>query len=140
MQQELNVTEVKEKLELNGEQEKNPYETMLTQDVEIEKLKPGTLQLDSWSGLNDADKYVQYNQHPLGHYEIKVKATEEKYGTKMYKRLEFGERKVKEASFDPTPVSLKQDYINVFEEIRVKVIKTAKYNEKCDIQDQRMPI
>ena len=35
--------------------------------------------------LSDIAKYVQYSQYPIGHYGLKVKATEYSYGTKMYK-------------------------------------------------------
>ena len=48
------------------------------------------MQVEKWSILHDVIKYVQYNQHPIGHYEFK--ALEERYATKMHERLQVGER------------------------------------------------
>ena len=36
-------------------------------------------------------------------------------------------------SFNPNPVRLKQDYLDVFEGIRTEVINTVKYDENSDI-------
>ena len=41
--------------------------------------------MEQWSVHSDAEKYVHYSQHPLGHYELEVKASLERQGTKMYK-------------------------------------------------------
>ena len=41
--------------------------------------------------LSDVVKYVQYNQYHIGHYELEAKATEERYGTKMNKKLQDSE-------------------------------------------------
>ena len=65
-----------------------------------EKLNPGHMQIENWSILSDVVKYVQYNQNPISHYELEVKAPEERYGTKMYKMLHDGEGEIKEISFD----------------------------------------
>ena len=45
--------------------------------------------MEKWSILSDAVKYVQHNQYPTGHYELEVKAPEERYGTKMYKNYKM---------------------------------------------------
>ena len=45
-----------------------------------------------WSILSNIVKYVQYNQHPIGHNGLEVKAPEERYGTMIYKYLQNGER------------------------------------------------
>ena len=50
------------------------------------------MQMERWYILSDMFKYVQYNQHPIGHYEFEVKVPEERYGLKTYKRLQLGER------------------------------------------------
>ena len=36
--------------------------------------------MEKWSILRDPVKYVQYNQYPIGQYELLVKAPEERYG------------------------------------------------------------
>ena len=51
-----------------------------------EELKLGHMQMEKLPILSDVVKYVQYNQYPIGHYELEVKAPAERYGTKMYKR------------------------------------------------------
>ena len=46
--------------------------------------------------------------------------------------LKIGERKVKEVSLDPNPVTLKQDYLDVFKGVKADIIHSAKYNENYD--------
>ena len=49
------------------------------------RAKAGTMEMDQWSIVSDAVKCVQYNQHPLCHYQLEVKAPEQRHCTKMYK-------------------------------------------------------
>ena len=42
--------------------------------------------MEKWSIHSHVVKYLQYNQYPIGHYELEVKVPEETYGTKMYKK------------------------------------------------------
>ena len=44
--------------------------------------------MEKWSILSAVVTNVQYNQYPIGHNELEVKAPEERYGTKIYKRLQ----------------------------------------------------
>ena len=50
----------------------------------------------------------------------------------MYKRLQNGEREIKEISFDSNTESLKQDYLNIFGGITSDVMYTAQYDESSD--------
>ena len=43
-----------------------------------------------------------------------MKTPQEGYGTKMYKKLQHGERECKEIGFDPYSKRLKQDYVDIF--------------------------
>ena len=61
---------------------------------------------------------MPFDHHPIGHYALEVKAPEERYGTKMYKKLQNGEREVKEISFDLISKCLKQDYLDIFKRDR----------------------
>ena len=74
---------------------------------------------------SDVVKFVQYNQHPIGHYGLKVRVPEERFGTKMYKKLQDGVREVKQISFDPNSERLKQDYLDVFAGVKSDIIYTA---------------
>ena len=65
------------------------------------------MQMEEWSVLSDIFKYVQYNQQPTSHCSLEVKPPEERYGTKMYTKLQDGEREVKEISFDLNSERLK---------------------------------
>ena len=122
-----------QQLELDKKQEKNLYETLLIQDIKEEELKPGYRQIEKWSILSDVVKYVQYNQYPTGHYELEIKGLEERYGTKMYNKLQDSEREIKEISFDIHTESLKQDYLDMFEGVKSDVIYTAQYAENSNI-------
>ena len=73
-------TREKEKLKGDKDQEKNPYETLLIQYIKEEELKPSYMY--RWSILSDIIKYVQHDQHSIGHYGLEVKAPAERYGTK----------------------------------------------------------
>ena len=41
--------------------------------------------MKNWSILSGVFKYVQYNQYPIGHYGIGVKAPEDRYGNDVLK-------------------------------------------------------
>ena len=88
--------------------------------------------MEKWSILSDVVKYVQYNQHTIGHYELEVKVPEERYGTKMYNKLWDPEREVKEVSFDPESERLTECILDVFEGVKSAIIYTAKYDENND--------
>ena len=45
------------------------------------------MQMEKCLILRDVVRYVEYNQDPIGYYELEVKATEERYCTRMYKKL-----------------------------------------------------
>ena len=51
----------------------------------------------------------------------------------MYRRLQIGERKRKEVSFDPNSERMKQHYLDLFEGVKLDVIYTAEYDENSDI-------
>ena len=56
------------------------------------------MQMDKSPVLSDIGKYMQYNQHPIGHYGLGIKAPEQRYTNKMYKRSQDGVSEVKEIS------------------------------------------
>ena len=89
------------------------------------RVNPGHMQIGKWSILSDVVKYVQYNQCCMGHYELEVKALEERYSTK---KLQNSEREIKEISFDSNAKILKQVYLDIFEGIT-----SAQYEENSDI-------
>ena len=75
IKQELCKLEKKEsQIKIDDKQWKNSYETLLIQDINEGELKPGHMHMEKWSTLSDVAKYVQYNQYPIGHYELEVKA------------------------------------------------------------------
>ena len=134
MKQELCVPEKKEnQIELDKEQEKNPYETLLIQGIEEEELKPGHMQMVKWSVLSDVVKHVQYSQYSIIHYKLEVKAPGERCGTKLFKTLQDVERQIKKISFDLNTESLKQDYLDTFEGIKSDVMYTTQYEENSEI-------
>ena len=94
-------------MELYEEQEKNSCETLVIWDIREEESKPGYMQMEKWSVLNDVVIYVQYNEHVICHYGLELKAPEESYGKRMYKQLQDGEGDVKEIGFDPNSEGLK---------------------------------
>ena len=77
-------------------------------------------QMEQWSVLSNEVKYVQHNQHLIGHYALEVKTLEERYNTKMYKRLQL----VKEMDFNPNSERLKLDYVDLFEEVKSIILYT----------------
>ena len=64
--------EKEQQIELDEEQEKNSYKTLLAEDIKEEELKPGHMQIETWSIHSDVVKYVHYNQYYIGHYELEV--------------------------------------------------------------------
>ena len=39
--------------------------------------------MEKWSVLSNVVKFVQYSQYTIGHYELDIKALEERYGIKI---------------------------------------------------------
>ena len=83
----MQIREKEQQLELDEEQEKTSMKHWLIQDIKEEMLKPGNMQIEKWSICSDVVKYVQYNQYPIGHYELEVKEPEVRFGTKRYKNF-----------------------------------------------------
>ena len=74
-------------------------------------------------------------------FELELKAPEERYGTKMYEKLQDSEREIKDRSFDSNTKSLKQDNLDIFEGMKSHVMYTAQNDENSDIvtTDTGMP-
>ena len=68
---------------------------------------------------------MQCNQHSNGHFAFEVKASEDRYGTKMYKRFHIIERDVKEIYFNP-------------EQFKSKIMHITKYDKNFDIDTAYM--
>ena len=51
----------------------------------------------------------------------------------MYKMLQYSGREIKEISFDSNTEHLKQDYLDIFEDIKSDAIYTTQYHKKTDI-------
>ena len=49
--------------------------------------------MEKWSILSDVVKYVQFYLYPIGHYALEVKLPEERYDTKMHKKLQGGKER-----------------------------------------------
>ena len=92
--------------------EKNPYKVLLIQNLEGAVLSMSRKQMKQCSVFSNEVKYVQYSQHPTGHYALEVKAPRKRYDTKMYTRLQVAERDVREMDFNPHPEKLRQDYVD----------------------------
>ena len=103
---------------------------MLRWDVKEEELKPGHMQKEKWSMLSDIIKYVQYNQYPIV---LEVKGQEVRNDTKKDKKLQNGEREMKEISFDSYIESLKQDYLDILQSVKSDIMYAAQYEKNSDI-------
>ena len=78
-------------------------------------------QIEQWLILINDVKYVQHNQHSIENYALEMKAPDVRYSTNMYKRLQVTERDVKRIDFKPDPEILRQNYLDVFEELNQKL-------------------
>ena len=90
-----------------------------------EEIKRGHVYMVTWSVLSDVVKYVQYNQYTIGHYKLDVKTTEERYGTRMHKRLQNSEREIMKVNYDSNVESLKQEFLDIFKGVKSDVMYTA---------------
>ena len=96
------------------------------------ELKTGHMQIETWSILSDRAKYVKYDQYPIEHYELRVKAPEAKYDPMIYRRIHESEREVREMSFILNIDSLKCQYVNICEGVKSDVAYTVQYDENSD--------
>ena len=109
------------------------YETMLVQNHEQTVMNTGVKFMEQWSILSNAVSYMPYSQYAIGHYTLELKVSENRYGTKMYKRIQIGVKDVKEIDFNPDPERLRQEYLHAFEGIKSEIIYTARYDKDHDI-------
>ena len=65
--------------------------------------------MEQWLILSNEIKYVQYSQHLIGPFALEMKAPEEGYDTKMYKRLQIAEREAQEINCKQDPERMKLD-------------------------------
>ena len=61
---------------------------------------------------------MQYNQCPIGNYEIEVKAPEERNCTKMFKKLQNNKKETNGICFDSNTECFKQDHLDIFKGVK----------------------
>ena len=84
--------------------------------------------------LNDVVKYVQFDQYPIGHYELGIKAPEDRYGRKIVEGYMQVKERFRISAENSNVISLKWEYLDIFEGVKSDGTYTVQYDENRDIQ------
>ena len=76
--------------------------------------------MEQWSILSNTLNYIQYDRHSKKYHSLGI-STVNKYGKNLGIKEE---RDLIEWDFGPTPDILKEEYLDVYEEIQLEILKT----------------
>ena len=107
--------------------ETNPYKELIANNAE--KVEPLMAQIEQWSILSNTLNYIQYNRHPKNDHNLGISAVN-KFKNSLGKKEE---RDTIELGFGPTPHTLKEEYLDVYEGIQSEMVKTTRFNENSNL-------
>ena len=102
----------------------NPY--MELEVNKAKKIEPMT-QTEEWSILNNTLNYIQYNRHPENFHSLTI-STVYKYKKSPYTKEEEEKGKL-ELDFGQMPDMLKEEYLDVYEEIQSEILCITRFDE-----------
>ena len=85
--------------------------------------------MEQWSILSNMVNYIQYNRPPKNFFNLNIRA-ESKERYKRKSSIEKGEeRHLLELDFGDPPEKLKEEYLDVYEEIQSEILSTTNFDE-----------
>ena len=126
LQQELEyVRQLNEIDDTNGDT--NPYKEMIVNNVE--KIEPLLAQMEQWSILSSKLNYIQYDRHPKNFHNLDISTVNI---CKIHSEIREEKDRI-EVSFSPAPDILKEEYLNIYEEIKSEIVNTTRFDENSDL-------
>ena len=133
---EIRVRKVKQEIQnnktlpntnLKRKEEINLYEKVLVSDINT--LEKNKSQTEQWSILSDSIVYVRSVGYDVMSG-VDIKMVDYHNHRKMYKKMGKEEGQI---DFGESPDVLKAKYMDVYEDVLVKVVKTNKFDENVDL-------
>ena len=107
--------------------ETNPYKVLIVNNAE--KIEPLLAQMEQWSFLSNTLNYIHYDKHPKNYHSLGISAV-----NKCRNNLDMKEeRDITELDFGPTPNTLKEEYLDVYEGIQSEILKTTRFDKNSDL-------
>ena len=92
-----------------------------------------TSQMEQFLVLSNVINYVQYNRNPVGYYELDIRALEPKSHKRIYEWLEEDDRQIIDLEFGKTLKTFREEYLDVYEGVRLEILYATKFNENSDL-------
>ena len=89
--------------------------------------------MEQWSILSHVFNYLHYNRHPRNFYSLDVKTIDQESHKKIYDKFKEEDRWILELDFGDTPEKLKEDNLDMYEEIQSEAISTIRFDENSDL-------
>ena len=99
-----------------------------------EKVEPLMTQMEQWSILSNTLNYIQYDRHPKFYHSLSIIAiNEHKIITKEKGDTVELDCGVMTEVCCVMPEALKEEYLDVYDEIQLEVVSTTRFDENSDI-------
>ena len=109
----------------------NPYCKIIVNKAERDNIILS--QMKQLSILSNVVNYIKYDRHPKNFYNLDIKAIDQKSHKKIHNKAE--KRQMLELDFGNTPEKLKGEYLDMYEEIQLELLSTARLDEDSNLSE-----
>ena len=117
---------------VNTELVNNSYQKALLTETENNNKKKTSAQMKEWSILSDHVKYVTSDEFKIFH-NLNIDQMNYRQERDLYKKLQEEELVSADVNFGRSPEKLKAEYLDVYEGVYAKVIRTDRFDEDKDL-------
>ena len=105
----------------------NPYKEMIVNNAET--IEPLLSQMEQWSILSNTLNYIKYDRCPKNFHNLGISAVN------IYKNHSDAKEDIDkvETDFGPTPDTLKEEYLYVYEGIQSEIVNSTRFDENSDL-------
>ena len=95
----------------------------------MQRRKTLLTQMEQWSILNNTLYYIQYDRHPKNYYSLGITMVN-KCGKNLCTKEETD---ILQFEFGPTQDILREEYLDIYEEIQPEISNTTRFDENSDL-------
>ena len=88
--------------------------------------------MEQWSILSNAITYVQYNKNPMNFHTMSIKPVN-KMKNKVKGKKDKRERAISDVDFINTSDILKEEYLDMYEEVKLEILSTTRFVKNSDL-------
>ena len=126
----INVNTMKHEIEQDLDKEDNsPYKRVILNKVYKDKNK--IPQMEDWSIFSDNVRYVQHDEKTP--HKLDLNTLDYQLHKDLYCKLKGEENKTLDINFGINPETLKTNYLDLYEDVHVKMIYSNRFDENSDL-------